>query len=246
MTKADLRQRVWQTLERAGVARFPGAVGRIPNFVGAEQAASLLREMAVWRRALVVKVNADAPQLAVRRLALAEGKILYLAVPQLRSEKCFLEIDPQRVGKRAALAASLAGACRFGRPVAPREMRPVDLVVCGSVAVARDGARVGKGGGYCDLEYGVLREEGKLRESTPILTTVHPLQVVSERIGMLPHDLPVDFVVTPTEVVATRPAHPRPRGIYWDLLRPLRINAIPLLRKRLRRGFTDAPAPRRL
>ncbi len=246
MTKADLRQRVWQTLERAGVARFPGAVGRIPNFVGAEQAASLLREMAVWRRALVVKINADAPQLAVRRLALAEGKILYLAVPQLRSEKCFLEIDPQRVGKRAALAASLAGACRFGRPVSPREMRPVDLVVCGSVAVARDGARVGKGGGYCDLEYGVLREEGKLRESTPILTTVHPLQVVSERIGMLPHDLPVDFVVTPTEVVATRPAHPRPRGIYWDLLRPLRINAIPLLRKRLRRGFTDAPAPRRL
>jgi 5-formyltetrahydrofolate cyclo-ligase len=246
MTKADLRQRVWQTLERAGVARFPGTVGRIPNFVGAEQAASLLREMAVWRRALVVKINADAPQLAVRRLALAEGKILYLAVPQLRSEKCFLEIDPQRVGKRAALAASLAGACRFGRPVSPREMRPVDLVVCGSVAVARDGARVGKGGGYCDLEYGVLREEGKLRESTPILTTVHPLQVVSERIGMLPHDLPVDFVVTPTEVVATRPAHPRPRGIYWDLLRPLRINAIPLLRKRLRRGFTDAPAPRRL
>ncbi len=47
MTKADLRQRVWQTLERAGVARFPGAVGRVPNFVGAEQAASLLREMAV-------------------------------------------------------------------------------------------------------------------------------------------------------------------------------------------------------
>jgi 5-formyltetrahydrofolate cyclo-ligase len=246
MTKADLRQRVWQTLERAGVARFPGAVGRIPNFTGAEQAASLLREMAVWRRALVVKVNADAPQLAVRRLALAEGKILYLAVPQLRSEKCFLEIDPQRVGKRVLLAANLAGACRFGRPVSPREMRPVDLVVCGSVAVARDGARIGKGGGYGDLEYGVLREEGKLRESTPILTTVHPLQVVTERIGMLPHDLPVDFVVTPTEVVATRPAHPRPRGIYWDLLRPLRINAIPLLRKRLRRGLTDAPAPRRL
>ena len=53
---------------------------------------------------------------------------------------------------------------------------------------------------------------------------------------MLPHDLPVDFLVTPSEVVATRPAHPRPRGIYWDLLRPLKINAIPLLRKRLKRG----------
>ena len=36
---------------------------------------------------------------------------------------------------------------------------------------------------------------------------------------MLPHDLPVDFLVTPSRSIATRPAHPRPRGIYWDLLR---------------------------
>ena len=80
--------------------------------------------------------------------------------------------------RRAALAASIAGACRYGRAVSPREMRPVDLVVCGSVGVGRDGARLGKGGGYCDLEYGLLREEGKVRESTPILTTVHPLQIL--------------------------------------------------------------------
>jgi 5-formyltetrahydrofolate cyclo-ligase len=246
MTKAEIRQRIWKTIEREGVGRFPVGAGRIPNFIGAEQAANLLREMAVWRRALVVKVNPDAPQLPVRRLALLEGKIVYMAVPQLRTEKCFIEIDPQRFGARSALAASITGACRYGRAVSPREMRPVDLVVCGSVGVGRDGARLGKGGGYCDLEYGVLREEGKVRESTPILTTVHPLQLLTDRIPMLPHDLPVDFLVTPSEVIATRPAHPRPRGIYWDLLRSLKINAIPLLRKRLKRGVTGAPSPRRL
>ena len=107
MTKAEIRQKVWQTFQREAVARFPGVTGRIPNFIGAEQAARLLREMAVWRRALVVKVNPDAPQLAVRRLALAEGKIVYMAVPRLRTEKCFVEIDPQRLGKRTALAASI-------------------------------------------------------------------------------------------------------------------------------------------
>ncbi len=246
MTKAEMRQKIWLTLERAGVTRFPGATGRIPNFVGAERAAQLLRELAVWRRALVVKINPDAPQLCVRRLALEEGKIVYMAVPRLRAEKCFIEVDPQRFRGRASLAASIAGACRYGRAVAPREMRPVDLIVCGSVAVGRDGARLGKGGGYGDLEYGLLREEGKVRESTPIVTTVHPLQVAGERIPMLPHDLPVDFVVSPTEVVATRPAHPRPRGIYWDLLRPLKINAIPLLRQRLKRNLSGTPAPRRL
>src|SRR6266700_6018495 len=87
MTKAEIRQKVWQTIQREGAARFPGALGRVPNFAGAERAAQLLREMAVWRRALVVKVNPDAPQLPVRRLALAEGKILYMAVPRLRTER---------------------------------------------------------------------------------------------------------------------------------------------------------------
>ena len=246
MTKAEIRERVWQSFQREHVGRFPGAYGRVPNFCGSEQAAQLLREIAVWRRALVVKVNPDAPQLPIRRLALAEGKILYMAVPRLRTEKCFVEIDPQRLGKKALLAASIAGACRYGRAVSPREMRPVDLVVCGSVAVGRDGARLGKGGGYCDLEYALLREEGKVRESTPILTTVHPLQILTERITMMPHDLPVDFLVSPNEVVATRPAHPRPRGVYWDLLRPFKINAIPLLRKRLKRGGNVTPSPRRI
>lgn len=246
MTKAEIRQKVWQTIERAGVARFPGPTGRIPHFEGAERTAAQLEEMAVWRRALVVKINTDAPQLAVRRLALSQGKIVYMAVPHLRTEKCFVEIDPQRVGARALQAVTLAGACRIGRAVAPREMRPIDLVVCGAVAVARDGARVGKGGGYGDLEYGLLREEGKVREATPILTTVHPLQITTDRLIMLPHDVPVDFLVTPDDVIATRPAHPRPRGIYWDLLRPMTVNAIPLLRKRLRHGASGTPSPRRV
>jgi 5-formyltetrahydrofolate cyclo-ligase len=55
---------------------------------------------------------------------------------------------------------------------------------------------------------------------------------------MFPHDLPVDFLITPNEVIATRSIYPRPRGIYWDLLREMKINAIPILRKRLRQGGT--------
>ena len=162
-----------------------------------------------------------------------------------RSEKCFVELDPKRLPNDGAMAASLVGACKYGRLVSPREMRPIDLVVCGAVAVTRDGARIGKGGGYADLEYALLREEGKIRESTPILTTVHAIQIVRNRVPMLPHDVPVDFIVTPTQVVATRLAHQRPRGIYWDLLRPPRIDRIPLLRKRLH-SRVATPSPRTL
>src|SRR3989442_14265170 len=137
MTKAEIRQKVWLTIQREGAARFPGAYGRVPNFVGAEQAAHLLREMAVWRRALVVKINPDAPQLAVRRLALAEGKIIYMAGPRPRAEKGFIEIDPQPLGKKAMLAGSTPGACRDGPAVSPRGMRPVGPGGGGSVGGGR-------------------------------------------------------------------------------------------------------------
>jgi 5-formyltetrahydrofolate cyclo-ligase len=244
MTKEDLRRKVWQALEQNGVHRFPGAQGRIPNFVGAERASARLAELAVWKKARAIKINPDAPQLSVRRQALAEGKVVYMAVPRLRSEKCFVEIDPKRLGRRATLAASITGATKYGRLVSPREVRSIDLIVCGSVGVRRDGTRVGKGGGYADLEYGLLREEGKIKETTPVVTTVHPLQIVSEKVAMLAHDIPLDFLVTPFEVVATRPAYPRPRGIYWDLLKAAKIDSIPSLRKRLKQGGADLPSRR--
>lgn len=244
MTKEDLRRKVWQLLEHNGVHRFPGAQGMIPNFVGAERAAARLAELAVWKKSRVIKVGRDAPQLSVRRQALADGKIVYIALPHLRTEKCFVEIDPKRLGRRLGLATSIVGASRHGRLVSPREMRTVDLVVCGSVAVRRDGTRVGRGGGFADLEYAILREEGKVKESTPVVTTVHPLQIVPEKVVMLAHDIPLDFLITPFEVVATRPVYPRPRGIYWDLLKAAKIETIPALRKRLKHGAADVPSRR--
>ena len=230
--KNAVRRTVWQLLGDQKVSRFPGAANRIPNFIGAETAAQLLQELTVWRKARVIKINADAPQLSVRRAALADGKLLYLSVPRLKSEKCFVELDPQRLGSRCLLVNSLRGALKYGRLLAPREMHHIDVVVCGSVAAGRDGARLGVGGGFADLEYALLREEGRVRELTPIISTIHPLQLVLSKIPMLPHDVPVDFIVTPTDVIATRSIYPRPRGIYWNLLQTTNLNAIPILRRR--------------
>ena len=111
------------------------------------------------------------------------------------------------------------------------ELRPIDLVICGSVALNRGGARVGKGGGYSDLEYALAFATGKLSRDTPILTTVHPLQIVEDAIPREVHDIPVDYIVTPEEVTETHTSLPRPEGIYWDLLPPDKIEAIPALRK---------------
>ncbi len=245
MTKDEIRQKVRTRLMLAGVARFPGVDARIPNFTGSERAAKLLCELPMWKRAKAIKVNMEAPQLPIRRAALREGKIVYIGIPRLRSERCFIELDPERLGCKILRVGSLRGAMQFGRLVPPHEMRPIDLVVCGSLAVTRQGARLGYGGGYGDLEYALLRTEGKIREYTPILTTVHPVQIVEERLPMRGHDIPVDFVVTPEQVVAAPSLHPRPRGVIWEILQEDKILSIPLLRKG-RREVRGTPTPRQL
>jgi 5-formyltetrahydrofolate cyclo-ligase len=231
MTKESIRQKVWNRLATARAARFPGAQGRIPNFEGAEHAANLLRGLTLWKRAKAVVVDTSAPQLHLRRAALRDGKLLYLPVPHLRTERCFIELDPERVGRRSWNVTSLRNAERFGRPVTLSEMRSVDLVLVGSIAVTRQGARLGRGRSVTDLQYALLRQSGRVREYTPIITTIHPLQLIEERIPMRAHDIPVDFAVTPDRVIAAPNLYPRPRGILWDLLPDERIQAVPVLRK---------------
>ena len=62
-----------------------------------------------------------------------------------------------RLGGRLREAATIGGAARLGEAVGPEALGRIDLVVAGSVAVNRRGARVGKGGGYSDLEFALAR-----------------------------------------------------------------------------------------
>ncbi len=233
--KDSIRQQVWALLEEARVARFPGAQGRIPNFIGAEKCARLLSESPLWKEARFIKVNPDSPQRAVRQKALEEGKILYMAVPRLHSPKPFIELNPTKLKVSAYSASSIKGASRYGRPVTLDKIKKIDLIICGSVAVNRTGARIGKGGGYSDLEYALLREEKKITSETPAITTVHSLQLLDEELPMTEHDIPLNAIVTPDEAISLRPKYQKPKGIYWDILPSEKIAAIPVLKKR-RRG----------
>ena len=220
--KQEARERVWRSLEDQEVARFPGARGRIPNFRGAEAAAERLAELPEWRAAEVVKSNPDAPQLPVRRRARREGKRLYMAVPRLRDDKPFVRVESDPTIKKAMSE---------GIPTRVEELGHVDLVVCGTVAVNREGVRVGKGGGFSDLELALLVEAGLIDEATTIVTTVHPLQLLDEELPETEHDFRVDIVVTPGEVVRTGAAR-RPPGVIWEHLDDEAIAAIPVLAAR--------------
>jgi 5-formyltetrahydrofolate cyclo-ligase len=230
--KQRLREEIWHTLMVNKVARFPGAQGRIPNYIGAEAAARQLTTLPVWQRARVLKCNPDAPQRPVRYAALQAGKVLYMAVPRLRELKPFIALDPTLIEPSGLWrASSIQGAFAVGKPVALEEMLPIDLIVAGSVAVSRDGARLGKGGGYSDLEYALCRQADLVHQDTPIFTTVHPMQVVPDgAIEMTGHDISLNWFATPEELVHTASGHLRPQGILWDELGD-KLNEIPALQQ---------------
>jgi 5-formyltetrahydrofolate cyclo-ligase len=227
--KAALRDEVWGALRAAGVTRFPGPEGRIPNFTGAEQAAERLRDTAEWRRAGTVKANPDSPQWPVRARALEDGKLVYMAVPRLAEAAPFFVLDPARLADPPRQASSIKGASRSAQTVDVADLQPVDLVIAGCVAVGRDGSRLGKGGGFSDLEFAVATEAGLIGPATVVATTVHDVQVLpAGRIPLTRHDVGVDLIATPTELIRCRRRR-RPTRVDWAELTEEKIAAIPWL-----------------
>jgi 5-formyltetrahydrofolate cyclo-ligase len=229
--KLAWRDHVWTAMSEARVARFPGARGRIPNFTGAERAATRLAEMDIWERTGALKANPDLPQLPVRAAALAAGKLVVMAVPRLRTREPFLLLDPDFLDVPPRRAASIKGSAEHGRPLRVDEVPRLDLVVCGSVCVNAQGVRIGKGGGFSDVEMGLGIETGWIDDRTTIATTVHPVQVVDADLPETGHDFRVDVIVTPDEVIRC-PSSRRPAGILWHDLKQEKIDAIPALAER--------------
>ncbi|KAI8531907.1 hypothetical protein RHMOL_Rhmol11G0172800 [Rhododendron molle] len=172
--KWAIRKRVWDTMEANNVARFPRPVHhRIPNFVGASAAAN--------------KVNPDSPQKQVRLLTLEGGKTLLTPQPRLRTG--FFSIVESHMLTPSTLneACTSVGVAKYGRPIGLDEKIKVDLIVIGSVAVdPNTGARLGKGEGFAELEYGMLRYMGAIDDSTPVVTSgIYWDKLSPEKLGQI-------------------------------------------------------------
>ena len=249
--KAAAREAVWDALTRKRQARFPFPVrGRIPNFKGAEQAAARLLAHPVFRRVKVIKVNPDSPQRWVRKAALERGITVITPTPRLKG--AFRKLDPARIPReRYDEAATLKRGGKWGEDLALHELPKIDLVVMGSVAVTRDGRRLGKGHGYADLEYGLLRELGN--PPVPVATTVHALQLL-DGFPTEAHDLPVSIIALPDRLLEVKKPPAPPKGIDWERLPPGALEEMPVLaelrrlaasRRRAGRRRKAAPSPRR-
>ncbi|MEM4513078.1 MAG: 5-formyltetrahydrofolate cyclo-ligase [Ignisphaera sp.] len=229
--KDRIRRRIWDLLEEKNVTLFPKPIyHRIPNFIGADIVAAKLSSLDIFKEAKVIKINPDSPQRFVRYLALSQNKIIVMPTPRIRNG--FLVLNPSKIPRDKLWdASSISGAYRYGVTTKPWDLPKIDLVVIGSVAVNPRGARLGKGEGYAELEYAILRMLCKVGEETLVVTTVHDLQIVYDDIPVEPYDVNVDIIVTPKNTIYVDPRPPKPRGIFWDLLPEQKLREIPILRE---------------
>lgn len=217
---------MWDLLEADQLAQAPfPARGRIPNFIGAEQAALRLFEHSPWREAIALKINPDSPQRAVRRMALARGVRVYVPTPRLTDG--FHLLDPQRIPAHAfEAAATLQTMTDYSVLVPLRELPVFDAIVTGCVAVTAAGKRCGKGAGYSDIEFGILRELGFA--AVPVATTVHEVQIV-EDFPVESTDLPLSLICTPQRSLRVADPMVAPGGVEWSRLSAADIERMPLL-----------------
>ncbi|MCX8177918.1 MAG: 5-formyltetrahydrofolate cyclo-ligase [Candidatus Bathyarchaeota archaeon] len=194
--KQRLRSKIWSEMEQQGIAAFPlPCRGRIPNFVGAAIAAEKLRQLDEWKKARVIFVGPDSPQKKVRENTLKDGKVLVIASPKLKRD--FIILNPARTIGMEHFASTIKGAFQLGAVAKLEDIPRPDLIVEGSVAVDPHGHRLGKGGGYGDLEIGLLK---RVFGDIPVATTVHDIQLV-EKVPFGEKDEKISIIVTPTKVI---------------------------------------------
>ncbi|UJW59346.1 5-formyltetrahydrofolate cyclo-ligase [Bacillus sp. A116_S68] len=225
--KQAVREHIWEKMMNEKVGRFPFPLkGRIPNFKGAEKAASLVFQLDVYKAAHVVKVNPDSPQLPIRAQVIKDGKTLLVPTPRLKDG--FIQVKPENVPPgEEKKAASLKHIHQYGHVTPLHELPTVDLLFAGSVAVHPDGRRIGKGEGYADREYAILRELG--HPPMPVIGTINSVQLVNDDFSTDDFDLTLDYIVTEDKVLETGATDSKPSGIKWELVTDEEREAMPVL-----------------
>ena len=197
--KEILRKSVYDSIFYGGFSNRPnGDYGKIPDFKGSDIAAQILAKTEEWKKSKTIFVSPDSAQTPVRYLALKDNKNLIMASPNLEHGYYFL--DGSSLDGVEMEASTKEGALEYKTDNDSTHHLSVDLLVEGSVAVDREGHRIGKGKGYGDREIADLLERKLIKATTPLATTIHPLQLV-DFVPTEDHDQKLNMLVTTEEII---------------------------------------------
>lgn len=190
-SKQEVREFVWKRIEK--ISRFPPPWNRIPNFVGAEKACEKLRELEEYKKAKVIFSAPDSPLKRAREIVMEDKKILLAVKPKMTG---FLLIKNGRAG-------TIKEMMKYGKEVNLDDLDlKVDLFLQGCVAVDKKGNRIGKGSGFGDKEYMILKEKGLLSDDCLYVVVAHPIQIFDDLSYLMDeHDVKVDVILTPDSII---------------------------------------------
>jgi len=188
-SKEEVREYVWKKIEP--ICRFPPPYGRIPNFKGAERACEKIRELEEYWESDCVFSAPDSVLLRLREIVLEDGKTLLAALPGIKgfvvlNQRVKPTIENLKLAKKADF--------KFLR-------QKVGVFAQGCVAVDLKGNRIGKGSGFGDREYEILKKEGVLKENAVFVVIAHEMQVFSDLSHLMKeHDVRADVILTPEKI----------------------------------------------
>lgn len=229
---AQHRERSWAELARVARpdSRFHWDFSSfIADFAGSDRCAESVRQLDVYQRGGPVFITPDNSTEALRAQAMADDRTIIMTTYGIG--RGFLQLDSATVpAEERRYAATLDGMDRYARPISLVELRDgpvIELLVTGGSAVSANGVRFGKGHGYFDLEWAILSEVGRVDASSQIVDVVHDCQVVAETLSGEDHDVPVDWIVTPTRVLHVADTGRQLGRVRWELLAGSPLENIP-------------------
>ncbi len=192
-SKQDVRNYVWRRI--ASICRS-NPYRRIPNFLNAEIACEKVKKLEEYVNSKCVFSAPDSVLLRLREIALKDKKLLLVAKPKIKG---FWILDKY-------VNPTIKAMDKFGRDVRLDELDvKVDLFVQGCVAVDEKGNRIGKGSGFGDREYELLKDYGLLSKNCLYIVVAHDMQVFDDLSYLMSeHDVRADVILTPSRIIRTK------------------------------------------
>jgi 5-formyltetrahydrofolate cyclo-ligase len=225
------REQIWETLRRVGRpdSRFHWDFSSfIADFADNDRATERVTQLDAWKTADRVFITPDNSTERLRGEAIRAGKTLLVTTYGIR--RGFMRLDAGAVPEgEEKYAATLDGLDVFATPVTLADIEGtghLPLLVTGGSAISQNGIRFGKGHGYFDLEWAMLSEIGLTSDESQIVDMVHDEQVVDTELEGEEHDVPVDWIITPTRTIQVE-VERRPGRVFWGKIPGTEHETIP-------------------
>lgn len=235
-----VRSDVWQNLREVARpdSRFHFDFNEfIPDYQGSDRNTDRLLQLSKYQSARTVFITPDNNLVELRARAIDDNKTLIMPTYGIR--RGFLQATRDVIPHNVeVLATTLDGMERIATPISLDEIKllgKIDILFTGASVISLDGVRFGKGHGFFDLEWAMMREIGVVTEDTPVVAVAHDCQVLDVDLDPQPHDTVVDYIVTPTQTITIPRTYQKPVGINWDILSKEMVDTIPPLQE-LRRA----------